>query len=101
MSRSPLRVTLRPKAGDPVIETTPVLIARGLNRQAAALKTRVESVTSKLKADKRAIRSKAKEPRQKASSLERGLPAENGYLSVALHTSKGKTLAKASGTQNH
>ncbi len=43
-----LVVTLKPKEGDPVVKPTPVRIARGLNAQANALKTRVASVKTGL-----------------------------------------------------
>jgi predicted esterase len=48
-----LTLTLRPKDGDPIVKTAPALIARGLNSQAAAIKTRAALVAAKLKADKK------------------------------------------------
>jgi len=48
-----LALTLRSKDGEPIVKPAPVLIARGLNARAAALKTRAASVAAKLKADKK------------------------------------------------
>lgn len=48
-----LTLTLKPKDGEPIVKPAPVLIARGLNAQAGALKTRAASVAAKLKADKK------------------------------------------------
>lgn len=48
-----LTLTLRPKDGEPIVKPAPVLIARGLNAWAGALKTRAASVAAKLKADKK------------------------------------------------
>src|SRR5262249_9491790 len=47
-----LTLTLRPQDGELILKLAPVLIARGLNARAAALKTRATSVAAKLKADK-------------------------------------------------
>ncbi len=49
-----LALTLRPKDGEPIVKSAPVLIARGLNARAASLKTRAASVAAKLIADKKA-----------------------------------------------
>src|SRR5262249_58250134 len=48
-----LTLTLKPKEGEPIIKPAPILIARGLNDQAGALKTRAALVAAKLKADKK------------------------------------------------
>jgi predicted esterase len=48
-----LTVTLTPGQGEPIVKTTQIILARGMNAQAAALKTRAESVATKLKADKK------------------------------------------------
>ncbi|MGH9940463.1 MAG: prolyl oligopeptidase family serine peptidase, partial [Blastocatellia bacterium] len=48
-----LALTLRPKDGEPIVKPAPILIARGLNAQAGALKIRAAAVAAKLKADKK------------------------------------------------
>jgi predicted esterase len=48
-----LALTLRPKDGEPIVKPAPILVARGLNARAVALKTRAASVAAKLKADKK------------------------------------------------
>src|SRR5262245_13536277 len=48
-----LTLTLKPKEGEPVIKPAQILIARGLNDQAGALKTRAALVAARLKADKK------------------------------------------------
>src|SRR5262245_18412312 len=42
-----LTLTLKSKEGEPIIKPAPILIARGLNNQAGALKTRAASVAEK------------------------------------------------------
>jgi predicted esterase len=49
-----LTLTLRPQDGELIFKLAPIIIARGLNARAAALKTRAASVAAKLKADKKA-----------------------------------------------
>ncbi|MGE0128557.1 MAG: prolyl oligopeptidase family serine peptidase [Blastocatellales bacterium] len=48
-----LALTLKPKEGEPVVKSAAVRIARGLNAQAAALKTRAASVAAKLNESKK------------------------------------------------
>jgi predicted esterase len=48
-----LTLTLRLKEGEPIIKPAPILIARGLNARAAAIKTRAASVAAKLKTNGR------------------------------------------------
>jgi hypothetical protein len=48
-----LTLTLKPKEGEPITKPASILIARGLNDQAGALKTRAALVYAKLKADKK------------------------------------------------
>jgi predicted esterase len=48
-----LMLTLRPKGGEPIVKSSPVLIAQGLNARATALKARAALVAAKLKADKK------------------------------------------------
>ncbi len=46
-----LTLTFRSKDGEPIIKPSSILIARGLNQQAGALKSRIASITEKLKAE--------------------------------------------------
>jgi predicted esterase len=48
-----ITLTLIPKDGEPIIKPAPVLIARGLNAQAEAIKKRAALVAARLKADKK------------------------------------------------
>jgi len=48
-----LTLTLKSKEGEPITKPAPILIARGLNNQAVAIKTRAASVAAKLKAEQK------------------------------------------------
>lgn len=90
-----LTLTLKPKDGEPIVKPAPVLIARGLNAQAAAIKTRAASVAAKLKADKKDDMSQAIPAVEYAASMIE--MANSGRLSVERADVKG-AIVNASAT---
>ena len=85
-----LTLTLKPKVGDPIVKPAPVLIARGLNAQAAAIKTRAALIAAKLKADKKDGLSLAIPAVEYAISMVE--MANSGRLSVERADVKGAVI---------
>jgi predicted esterase len=85
-----ITLTLIPKDGEPIIKPAPVLIARGLNAQAAAIKKRAALIAAKLKADKKDGLSLAIPAVEYAASMVE--MANSGRLSVERADVKGSVV---------
>jgi hypothetical protein len=85
-----LTLTLIPKDGEPIVKPAPILIARGLNAQAAAIKKRAALVAAKLNTDKKDGLSLAIPAVEYAASMVE--MANSGRLSVERADLKGAVV---------
>ncbi|HEY6403028.1 MAG TPA: alpha/beta fold hydrolase [Blastocatellia bacterium] len=91
-------LTLSPKDGEPIVKSSPVLIAQGLNARANALKARAALVATKLKADKNDDLSLAIPAVEYAASMIE--MANSGRLSIERADVKGAIGAASTALDN-